>query len=144
MSYFFQNDSCSRFKAINTLKSSKKRYNQLYVPQIVDLAFIHHSEANSIGIVQRRCRLKNRSGNTKGKRSRTTYLNKYPVNRVKCEKVKAKCSFSMAHRDLHKLRPSKEYIDVFIYPSLMIQNLIVKEIIQYLMQGMVAKSAPNQ
>ena len=44
----------------------------------------------------------------------------YPVNRVKCEKVKAKCSFSMGHRDLHKLRPSKEYIDVFIYPSLMI------------------------
>ena len=44
----------------------------------------------------------------------------YTVNRVKCEKVKAKCSFSMTHRDLCKLEPSKEYIDVFIYPSLMV------------------------
>ena len=37
-----------------------------------------------------------------------------------CEKVKAKCSFSLVDRDLLKLKNSKKYIDVFLYPPLMI------------------------
>ena len=53
-------------------------------------------------------------------KEKTNRLIMYPVNRVKCKKVKAKGSFSMADRDLLKLKPSREYIDVFIYPSLMI------------------------
>ena len=67
----------------------------------------------------------------------------YPVNRVKSEKVKAKCSFFMAGRDFLKLKALKECIDVFIYPSLMIKNIIVKEIMKFFMQGIVAKSSPN-
>ena len=49
----------------------------------------------------------------------------------------------MANRDMLKLKPSREYIDVFIYPSLMIKNPIVKEIIQYLVSAMAARSAAN-
>ena len=54
MSYFFQNDSCSRFKAINTLKSSKKRYNYLSVPWIVDLAFIRRNLRKTVSLFSRK------------------------------------------------------------------------------------------
>ena len=33
------------------------------------------------------------------------FKNKYPVNRVKCQKVKAKYSLSMVDRDFLKLKP---------------------------------------
>ena len=68
----------------------------------------------------------------------------YPVNRVKCKKVKAKCSFSMADTDMLMVKPSREYVDVFIHPSLKIQIIIVIEILQVFMQAMVTESAQKQ